>query len=449
MLIQYAFAFAIMIFAGWTVSCREVDTSSPDQPAQIGVNSLRIGISGDYPPFSNWLPDEAEPTGFSVDLARAYAASQGRSVDWVRFRWPKLRTDLEEDRFDLALSGVTVRPDRSVAGRFSLPLTTSGAIVLVEAGSNLKSPPDLQRPQLAIAVNAGGHLERVARTLFTRARILPVDENEQVLNQLVRDGKSNSIEAVMTDTLEAPVWQARRPGLRAIGPLTHDRKAAWFPKASEADVREFDRWLLRAEATGLLAELRQIHGLPTVRTAGPAKALLASLDERLSLMTGVARAKRILGIAVEDRPREARVLEAAVSAVRRAAARRDETAPSGAAIRQLYRAQIEAAKWIQHDWLDSRGLEPTASGATALAAARADLDDRYRPALIFLGDRTATLVIATADTIASSNLPPIEPSFAFELVAQALSRHGLPEAHLHALHDALLGITNGDLPSSR
>jgi len=365
-----------------------------------------------------------------VEVAQAYAASQDQRIEWVRFRWPELLDDLESGHFDLALSGITVRADRSVEGRFSVPLTTSGAVVLVEASSNLRSPLDLQRPGLSLAVNAGGHLERVARALLVEARIQPIDQNEQVLERLGRDG----IEAVMTDTLEAPIWQSQRPGLRTIGPLTNDRKAVWFPAVGAAGAQRFDRWLLRAEATGFLSDLRARHGLPETQTAFPPRALLASLDERLSLMIGVARAKRTLGVDVEDLARETRVLESASSAIQRAAERSGTPAPNDESIRQLYRAQIEAAKWIQHDWLDSQNPTLPVIDSAARAQARSDLDERLRPALIFLGQRIATLIVATANERLTS------PSY--EDVAQALSRHALPEAYLHALHDALVSVAN-------
>lgn len=423
-----------LLFLGlWAVGCRDIG-SGPSADAlrratETSSAPVRIGTSGDYPPFSEWPRGEAEPRGFSVDVARAYASSRDRQIDWVRFRWPELLRDLESGRFDLALSGVTVRADRSVAGRFSLPLTTSGAVVLVEASSDLRSADDLLRPGLLLAVNAGGHLERVARTLLSEARIEPVAQNERVLDRLGGDG----VAAVMTDTLEAPIWRSKRPGLRAIGPLTRDRKAAWFPKTDEAEVRRFDRWLLRAEASGLLARLRTTHGLPKSRTARPLEALLARLDERLSLMVAVARAKQTLGSEVEDLAREARVLESATASVQRTAAQEGTRPPDDEAIRRLYRAQIEAAKWIQRNRLDSPKATASAAKDSTRAKARSNLDERLRPALIFLGDRIATLVVL------ASNDRPIDLRYA-EL-SRALSRHDLPKAHLHALYDALIGLS--------
>ena len=135
--------------------------------------------------------------------------------------------------------------------------------------------------------------------------------------------------------------------LPPIGPPKHDNKAAWFPPENAFEVRRFDRWLLAAESSGQLARLRNAHGLAQERTARPLPALLSSLNERLSLMKSVAEAKRILGLPIENLQREEVVLDAAGRAIREAAEETHSEAPDPRVIRRLFRAQIEAAKWIQ------------------------------------------------------------------------------------------------------
>ena len=422
-----AFAFLVAVFS-WA-GCH---TSASLEASHA---ELRVGTSGDYAPFSVAASakgtEASARTGFSVDVAGAYAADTNRRLTLVPFRWPELRADLEGGRFDFALSGVTVRPDRSIAGRFSHPLTRSGAIVLVVDADEARSRTDLDQPGRTIAVNAGGHLERTARRLFPNASVEAVPDNAAVLDRLDRDGVS----AVVTDSLEAPHWMARREGLRAIGPLTRDRKAAWFPRHASEEAARFDAWLMSAEGDGRLAAMRARHGLPEVMTARPAAALLARLDERLSLMIEVAKTKWIRGVPVEDRPREARVLDAAVEAVAHAARRLDRPIPSSRAVRAFYAAEIEAAKAIQRRWIDARSEGPE-SGSSAREAARARLGDEIRPALIVLGDRIAELVV---QTIAAR-----EPAPDAERLSRALARHELGTAEIDALTTSLGALLGGE-----
>jgi cyclohexadienyl dehydratase len=390
---------------------------------------MRIGTSGDYDPFSRWPESQNRPTGFSIAVAEAYSEARAMDLQWVRFRWPKLAADLMDNAFDFALSGVTVRPDRSRRGRFSLPLTTSGAVVLVLEDSAFRSSPDLNQPTSRLAVNAGGHLERVARRLFSRTVIIAIADNQSVLEELT-EGR---VDAVFTDSLEAPHWrlQTNIP-LRAIGPLTRDRKAAWFAPSKTLEVERFNRWLLQVEANGQLEALRERFELPAGRTADPLSALLSSLDERLTLMEAVADAKEALGLEIEDVAREERVLDAAVAGVLREAESTGVDPPTRPAIRHLFQSQIEAAKWIQERRRRQLRLEDDDTELDVRKEARSQLENVIRPALIFLGDRISMLVIACVD----ASVYPVTLSD----VAIALDRHHLPPDHLKDIHAAITNI---------
>jgi cyclohexadienyl dehydratase len=423
--LHYAIVFSCIALA---VGCRTPEIGSADSSGSTPPRVLRVATSGDYPPFSFW-PDGGEPVGFSVSVAQAYARERDVTLEWVRFQWPRLASDLMAGSFDLALSGITVRPDRSMLGRFSLPLTESGAVVLVPADSGLESAMDLDRDSIALAVNAGGHLEKVARRLFPAAHIEAVPDNAKVLPRLLQ----GRVEGVVTDTVEAPHWQRNSAlRLRAIGPLTRDLKAAWFPPENELEARRFNRWLLRAESSGQLERLRQAHGLARARTASPLAALLSSLDERLTLMRAVANAKLILGTPIENAARETLVLDAAVRGVRDAAYDAGVDPPEPDSVRRLFRAQIEAAKWIQAEHL--RNVPAAASAATPAerSAANEELNEVIRPALIYLGERISMLIIAC------SSEPP--GGLSSEDVVVALQRHALPDAQLQALYGALSEI---------
>jgi cyclohexadienyl dehydratase len=429
--IQYAITFSFL-FLGF--GCALAGGSTPD-PSPEGADPIRVATSGDYLPFSDWPAGDVDhaggPRGFSIDVANAFADARGVEIDWVRFAWPELLADLTDGRFDLAISGITVRAERSIAGLFSIAVTRSGAVILVDRESGYETRADLENGGVRLAVNSGGHLERVARRLFPAARIEAVPANADVLGRLL-DGRAD---AAVTDSLEAPHWiaSAGRP-LHVIGPLTSDRKAALFPSARQALARDFDQWLLDAEAKGVLSQLRARHRIPADATATPVPALLSSLDERLALMAGVAQAKFELAIPIEDVAVETRVQGSAWRSVERESRALGRAAPTRDRVDALFRAQIEAAKWVQHRELDRRRADVATHTSAAVVAehARDRLDSALRPALIRIGDRIAFLV---------ARLTPAETkSLEFETVRSALARHALPEAELRALHDAIVRL---------
>ena len=328
-------------------SCAADDAAPP---------ALRVGTSGDYAPFSVVEPD-GRRAGFDVELVRAYARERGVRIRWVPLGWATLERDFAARRFDLVASGVTVRPERSLAGRFTLPLATSGAVALARGAG------DLDRAGVRIAVNRGGHLEHVARRLFPAASLVPLSPNQAVRDALL----AGEADAAVTDTLEAPHWLAGTSGLRTLGPFTRDWKAWWLPADATERARDLDAWLLAREADGTLAALRAGH-LPGAAdaTATPLAALAAAIDERLALMPLVAEAKRASGAPVRVPAQEAAVIGAA---------------PERA--RPLFAALIEAAREVQEHTLAG---EP-ASGAPP------DLDAALRPALARIGERIAALAL--------------------------------------------------------
>lgn len=166
--------------------------------ASADARILRVGTSGDYAPFST--VEEGEWVGFDIALAQRFAAENGWALEFVRFEWPKLMDDLLSGSFDVAMSGVTVRPDRSLAALFTLPMARSGAVVIAPLGSTATNLESLNRKEVRIGVNHGGHLERVTRKRFPQATIVVSSDNQEQPKKLL----SGDIDFLVTDTMEAP-----------------------------------------------------------------------------------------------------------------------------------------------------------------------------------------------------------------------------------------------------
>jgi cyclohexadienyl dehydratase len=363
---------------------------------------LRVGTSGDYPPFS--VARDGNYEGLDVDVARRFAHDAGRRLEIVRFRWPDLVADLAAGRFDVAMGGVTMRPERAVVGTFTRPVTRAGVVVVARG--------PLDGPRVRLAVNAGGHLERVARRLFPDARLVRTTDN-RLLASLVTSGDADG---VVTDEVEAAGIIAALPGAVEHGPFTRDAKA--YLARDPAVVAELDAWLRAREADGALADLR-------ARWVGPARAdrrspaaadldaVLALIDLRLAFMPPIAAAKRAAGRDVDDPGQETRVLEAA-----RASAVRHGLDPAG--VESLFRALIDAARAVQRDFL-----------AHPWPVETIDLERAARPAVA----RVSELVIAraadlAADGAARASLDPARVAEGLDPLTPAADRLAIARALL-------------------
>ncbi len=299
---------------------------------------LRVGTSGDYRPFSYRYASGAL-AGFDVAVAQRLGQDLGRPVQFVTFRWPELVQQLRAGAFDIAMSGVTIQADRAIDVGFSRPYAIDGAVAVIRNRDRRKVHrlEDLDRPGTRIAVNAGGHLEQVARRRFVHARITALADNT-ALPKLLRRGGAD---AVISDRLEARLWPARE--FSTIGPFTHDRKAYALPQQSTDLLARVNDWLAAREADGWLnQQRRRWFGPRATLTEEQAcvEALVAAIDLRLQLMPSVAAVKRREHLPVDDPAQEARVIERARAAATTAGLNADDVAA-------LFRVQMEAAKAVE------------------------------------------------------------------------------------------------------
>jgi len=87
----------------------------------LDTNTLRIGTTGDYAPFSYWPDDEPLPRGIDIELARSLSAALGVEPVFIRTSWPTLTQDLIAGEYDIAMSGVSLTEARRQLGNFSHP----------------------------------------------------------------------------------------------------------------------------------------------------------------------------------------------------------------------------------------------------------------------------------------------------------------------------------------
>ncbi len=150
--------------------------STLDQVVQRGV--LRVGMNPGYRPFET-LNARGEWEGFDVDLARYLADQMGVKLEIVQTEWDPVIPNLAAGKFDIILSGMTRTPKRALGCLFSEPYFKTGQVVMVSASKHprgsLRSPMDLDRPEVVLSTRLGSTGEVAARKIFTRATIKTFD----------------------------------------------------------------------------------------------------------------------------------------------------------------------------------------------------------------------------------------------------------------------------------
>ena len=223
----------------------------------IQRGTLRVGMTGDYLPFTYF--DKATSTfkGFDVDVAEALGEALGVKVEYVRTAWPRLSADFEADRFDMAMGGISITPEREARGLFSTPVMQEGKTPIARCADKDKyqTLADIDQAGTRVIVNPGGTNERFARTHNKNAEIRVYDDNVGIFDEIARGGA----DLMMTDSSETQYQQKLRPGvLCAIHPdkpFDHAAKAYWLQR--DADLKAFvDRWIEKAGADGSFKKIR-------------------------------------------------------------------------------------------------------------------------------------------------------------------------------------------------
>jgi cyclohexadienyl dehydratase len=476
---------ALLSVAPPSVAPWATGVAGAEEGAAAPTRILRVATSGDYAPFSfpacsashaingsaphptddsaphaadgsaQGTTDGADLAGFDVEVARRFARERGYRLEFRRFRWPDLGKELAAGSFDLAMSGVTVRPERSVTGRYSVPVVATQAVALTWKGSGATSLEELDKAGRRIFVNAGGHLEQVAVRTFRRAQVHALADNDAVRMALL----DRACDAVVTDNFEQKVWTAGARDVVALGPLSHDRKAYLLPADREELAAELDAWLMAREKDGTLATLRkEAFGEDAAATASPAAAFASAVAERQALMPLVWAAKRKAGKPVEDKAQEATVVEAALATLAATAAKDSQPKPDEAAARAVFEQLLVLGKDVQQALadVDARrrpGVVFDRSGASAEAvgdagdAAKAaeratpvareapgarvlDLATELRPAIARITGKIARILLAMEPGQTSTKLTgPLR---------EQITPDGVPVRHLEALADALV-----------
>ena len=367
--------------------------------AKAANPDLRVGTTGDYPPFSFIDTQTGQYQGSDIDQARALAAALHRRLVFVPTRWGTLSADLSAGRFDIAMGGVSVNPQRAAQGVFTAAYLHDGKtpVVRCDEVARFQTLEQVNRPDVRLIVNPGGTNERFAHEHLSHADLRIFADNLTIFDEIV----FKRADVMVTDAIEARLQQRLRPGLCAVHPehpFDRTAKAYWLPAGSPL-LPAVQRWLAgsmhRGEAGGRLQHWLAHDWRPAIAQTAALQHLLALIDERLSLMPEVARYKWNSGGAIEDLPRE----QALLQSVREQAVQRGLDAD---AVTQFFAAQIEASKVVQRELFAA--WQGAGQGKFAQVV---DLATQIRPRLDQLSPSLLDALAAVRLPVAASALPPL------------------------------------------
>jgi len=138
---------AVSVLATALAGCSSNNSKADD-------NTLVVGMELAYPPFETKDAD-GNPSGISVDLAKALGEYLGRPVKIENTNWDGLIPSLQTEKVDVVISSMTITEERGKVVDFTDPYAHSYLALLTNSNSGITSIDDLNKSGKVIAVKKG------------------------------------------------------------------------------------------------------------------------------------------------------------------------------------------------------------------------------------------------------------------------------------------------------
>jgi len=213
---------------------------------------LRVGTTGDYPPFSFIDNTSGKLSGIDIDLAHNLAGSLGVELQLISTSWPHLMADLAVNKYDVGMSGISRTLLRQRTAFFSDAYSSGGKtpIARCDASAQFNSLNKIDQGSVRVVVNPGGTNEKFVRQHIKKADIIVYPDNTRIFQQIV----DKHADVMITDAIEVKLQQRLHPELCAAMPgelFTHSEKG--YLMAQDIALKEYvNAWLREVTQGGLI-----------------------------------------------------------------------------------------------------------------------------------------------------------------------------------------------------
>jgi arginine/ornithine transport system substrate-binding protein len=218
--------------------------------AESAPRTLRIGVEGAYPPFSEVGPD-GQLRGFDIDIARGLCRELAMTCVLVQQEFDGMIPALEARKFDAIVASMSITPERQRAVAFSDKYYKTPNRLIVRGADHLVATPAGLRGK-RIGVQRASVNDRFATDTFKDAEIVRYAKQQDIY----LDMSAGRLDATLVDAVAATTGFLATPqgrGFEFAGPEYTD--PAYFGAGVGVALRKNDT-ALRDRINQAIAALR-------------------------------------------------------------------------------------------------------------------------------------------------------------------------------------------------
>ena len=144
------------------VGCVLLSGCGKEEP-KAGGNTIHVVTHANWNPFE--YMEKGEIVGFDIDLTREAVKRAGLTMDLTDAGWEALFEQIRSHQADMAVSGITITPERQASYLFSKPYFISRQAILVKEGADIHSAQDLMNGKEVAVQNGSTGQEALEKLL--------------------------------------------------------------------------------------------------------------------------------------------------------------------------------------------------------------------------------------------------------------------------------------------
>ncbi|MTI80108.1 MAG: basic amino acid ABC transporter substrate-binding protein [Firmicutes bacterium] len=152
------------------------------------TETLTVAFEPTFAPFES-TDENGEFVGFDIDLINAIAEAQDMKIELKSLGFDGLIPALQSAQIDIAISGMTIKPEREEKVDFSVPYYEAGLIMAVSEDNNeITKPEDLAGKTIAVQIGTTGANKAQEYKEQYGAKVKTFNTTDLVFMELVNGG---------------------------------------------------------------------------------------------------------------------------------------------------------------------------------------------------------------------------------------------------------------------